>query len=55
MEKQVTELQKCEKKLEDKKLRKGPASSLKISIWDSFQFLFVQTNHHVSPLVEYRL
>ena len=26
-------------------LRRGPASLLKISLWDSFQFLIVQTNH----------
>ena len=30
-------------------LRKGPVSLLKISLWHSFQFLFVQINHLVSP------
>ena len=29
-------------------LRKEPASLLKISLWDSFQFLLVEINHLVS-------
>ena len=29
-------------------LRKGPAPLLKISLWDSFQFLLMQINHWVS-------
>ena len=33
----------------EKNLRKGPASVLKNSFWDSFQFLFVQFNYLVSP------
>ena len=31
------------------KVRKGPASLLKISLWDGSQFLLVQINHLVSP------
>ena len=31
-----------------KKVRKGPASLLKISLWDGSQFLLVQINHLVS-------
>ena len=36
-------------------LRKGPASLLKISLWDSFQFLLVQINDLVSQKEEHRL
>ena len=32
-----------------KKVRKGPASLLKTSLWDGSQFLLVQINHLVSP------
>ena len=36
----------CEKHLKKKEiLRKGPASLLKIPLWNSSQFLLVQTNH----------
>ena len=35
-----------------KKVRRGPASFLKISLWDSSQFLLVQINLLVSPLAE---
>ena len=40
---------------EERNLRKGPASLLNISLWESFQFLLVQLNHLVSPQVEHRL
>ena len=43
------------KHLEKEILRKGPASLLQNSLWDSFQFLLVQINHLVSPLEEHRL
>ena len=39
----------------EKKLRKRTVSLLKNSVWNSFQFLFVQINHLVSPLVKDRL
>ena len=32
-----------------KKVRKGPASLLKTSLWDSSQFVLEQINHLVSP------
>ena len=38
-----------------KKVRKGPASLLKISLWDGSQFPLVQNSHLVSPLVEHQL
>ena len=38
-----------------KKVRKGPASLFKISIWKSFQFLHVQINQLVSPSAEHWL
>ena len=44
---------KCIEKLWEKhlkkKVRKGTASLLKTSLWDSSQFLLVQINHLVSP------
>ena len=40
---------------EKEKLRKGPASLLKISLWNSFQFLLVQIKHLVSPKAEHEL
>ena len=36
-------------------LRKEPASTLKISLWDSFQLWLAQINHLVSPLAEHRI
>ena len=36
-------------------LGKEPASLLKISIWNSFQFLLEQFNHLVSPKLKHRL
>ena len=39
----------------NKKLRIGPVSLYKISLWDSFQFLLVQIKHLVSPQAEHGL
>ena len=44
-----------EKHQKKKKLTKGSGSLLKISLWDSFQFLLKQIKHLVSPWAEHWL